>query len=210
MKLIAPDPEVRVRFRNVYASTPLFTPTERLFFTCLQYITQGRCQLFAKVNLADIIKPLSGKIGDRNQIDKKHVDFLICRLEDGMPMIGIELDDASHNNPERFKGDMIKNDVFAASGLPLLRLPVAEMSQLEKLVSELTYAWHQRSALLETVPEPAPKPVQLPLLLPALAPVAKPALALDSAPIVPSLPSGQPLHGSWLDMSVHELAQAVA
>ena len=206
MKLIAPDPEVRVRFQNVYASTPLFTPTEQDFFACLQGLTQGRCLIFAKVNLADIIKPLSGKIGDRNQIDKKHVDFLICRQEDGMPMIGIELDDSSHNDRDRFKGDMIKNDAFAACGLPLLRLPVAEMHQLEKLVTELSHAWHHRSALLEAVPEP----VRLPLLMPALAPVSKPALPLNSAPVTPSLPPKQPLHGSWLGMSVRDLAQAVA
>ncbi len=206
MQLIVPDPEVRVRYRNVYASKPLFTPTEQEFFTCLQHLTQGRCLLFAKVNLADIIKPLSGKIGDRNQIDKKHVDFLICRLDDGMPMIGIELDDSSHNDRGRFKGDMIKNDVFAATGLPLLRLPVSEMYQLEELVAELSRAWHRRSALLEAVPKAAP----LPPLKPVLAPVAKPAPALNASFFVSSVPPEQPLHGSWLGKSVRELAQAVA
>jgi hypothetical protein len=210
MKLIAPDPEVRVRFQNVYASTPLFTPTEQDFFACLQGLTQGRCLLFAKVNLADIIKPLSGKIGDRNQIDKKHVDFLICRHEDGMPMIGIELDDSSHNDRDRFKGDMIKNDAFAACGLPLLRLPVAEMHQLEKLVTELSHAWHHRSALLEAALVPAPEPAHLPMLMPALKPVAKPAPTLHARPVAQSLSPNHPPHGSWLGMSVRELAQAVA
>lgn len=164
MKLIAPDPDVRLILRDRYASKRLLTPTESLFFGQLQAITQGRCQLFTKVNLADIFKHLSGQIGDRNRISQKHVDFLICRNEDSMPMIGIELDDASHDDPERFKGDMIKNNVFAATGLPLLRLPVEEMHQLESIVAELTHAWHHRWALLEALPNALPEIEAIPAL----------------------------------------------
>ena len=127
-----------------------------------------------------------------------------------MPMIGIELDDSSHNDRDRFKGDMIKNDAFAACGLPLLRLPVAEMHQLEKLVTELSHAWHHRSALLEAALVPAPEPAHLPMLMPALKPMAKPAPALHARPVAPSLSPNHPPHGSWLGMSVRELAQAVA
>ena len=148
MQLIAPDPDIRLILRDLYASKRLLTPTEGLFFAHLQAITQGRCQLFTKVCLADIFKHLSGQIGDRNRISQKHVDFLICRHEDSMPMIGIELDDASHDNPERFKGDMLKNNVFAATGVPLLRLPVEEMHKTERIVALLTRAWHQRWTVL--------------------------------------------------------------
>ena len=159
MQLIAPDPDVRLILRDLYASRPLLTPTESLFFAHLQAITQGRCQLFTKVNLADVFKHLSGRIGDRNRISQKHVDFLICRHEDSMPMIGIELDDASHDDPERFKGDMIKNNVFAATGVPVLRLPVGEMHQIDRIVALLTHAWHHRWTVLGAPPEALPSSV---------------------------------------------------
>jgi hypothetical protein len=64
-------------------------------------------------------------------------------------MLGIELDDASHNRAETKKRDMFVNLLFASTGVPLLRLPVAELDHLERLVEELTKAWYHRCGLLE-------------------------------------------------------------
>ncbi|MBL9184440.1 MAG: DUF2726 domain-containing protein [Verrucomicrobiaceae bacterium] len=164
MNLIAPLPGTQVRFRNVYASKPLLTENEARFFRLLHQLSQGRCQLFAKVNLADIVRPVNKAIGYRNKISQKHVDFLVCRNEDWMPMLAIELDDSSHANPKRHKQDEDKNDIFAAIGLPLLRLPLDEMNEHEELVRQLSDGWHQRWHILETgLPPPKQKPVRKPL-----------------------------------------------
>ncbi len=64
-------------------------------------------------------------------------------------MLGIELDDPSHSRAEAKKRDMFVNMLFASTGVPLLRLPVEELDHLEKLVSELTKAWHHRWKMLE-------------------------------------------------------------
>lgn len=71
MKLIAPLPGTQVRFQHVYAAKALLTENEARFFRLLHQLTQGRCQLFAKINLADIITPITGAIGDRNKISQK-------------------------------------------------------------------------------------------------------------------------------------------
>ena len=65
-------------------------------------------------------------------------------------MLGIELDDPSHENRERFERDIFVNELFASAGVPLLRLPVEDLHEVEKLIETLTHAWQHRWALLET------------------------------------------------------------
>jgi len=150
MKLIAPDPEMRVAMPYTYTAKALLTPTEARFHTCLLQITQERCRIQIKPRLADVFEHEKVN-GAFQMISQKHIDFLICRNEDWMPMLGIELDDASHATKERRTRDMFVNNLFASTGVPLLRLPVQELDQLERLVEELTRAWHYRWSLLETL-----------------------------------------------------------
>ena len=79
-----------------------------------------------------------------NKISQKHVDFLICRQGDWMPMLGIELDDNSHSKTAVKKRDMFVNAVFAQVGIPLLRIHVAELENITSLVQKLSLAWSQR------------------------------------------------------------------
>lgn len=148
MKLIAPDPEVRMAMPYAYTAKPLLTPTEARFHECLLQITDSRCRIQIKPRLADVFEHEKVN-GAFQMISQKHVDFLICRNDDWMPMLGIELDDASHNRADVRKRDMFVNLLFAATGVPLLRLPVQELGDLEKLVAELTRAWHHRWKTLE-------------------------------------------------------------
>ncbi|MDX1520214.1 MAG: DUF2726 domain-containing protein [Anaerolineae bacterium] len=60
----------------------------------------------------------------RNKINRKHIDFLLCEPKTMRPLLGLELDDASHNAADRQARDELVEQVFAAAGLPLLRQPV--------------------------------------------------------------------------------------
>jgi hypothetical protein len=40
------------------------------------------------------------------------------------PLFAIELDDSSHNQPDRIERDAFVDDVFAVADLPLLHIPV--------------------------------------------------------------------------------------
>jgi hypothetical protein len=151
MKLIAPNHGMRMSLPWTYQAKPLLTPTEARFHACLLQITQNRCLMQAKPRLADVFQSVSGQ-GAFQKISQKHVDFLICRTHDWMPMLGIEVDDASHNTPDRRQRDSFVNNLFASTGVPLLRLPVHEIDHVEQLVTKLTHAWQHRWTLLETSP----------------------------------------------------------
>lgn len=148
MRLIAPHHGLRLSRPWVYEAQPLLTPTEARFHACLVQISGNRCHIQVKPRLADVFKAVSG-IGAFQKISQKHVDFLICRHGDWMPMLGIEVDDASHDTAERRQRDQFVNELFAATHVPLLRLPVQEISQVEKLVAKLSHAWQHRWKLLE-------------------------------------------------------------
>lgn len=71
MKLIAPDPEMRVKLLYKYAAKPLLTPMEARFHTCLESMTEQRCRIQVKPRLADVFRHLNGGIGAFNMISQK-------------------------------------------------------------------------------------------------------------------------------------------
>ena len=87
-----------------------------------------RALVFTKVNLADLFFVATGDHRQNralaNRVDRKHVDFLVCDLKSVRPIFALELDDASHARADRKTRDELVAAVFAAAGLPLLRVPV--------------------------------------------------------------------------------------
>lgn len=81
--------------------------------------------IFAQVHLATI---LNHKIKGQNwqgalsHIDRKSVDFVLCDKNYIAPKLAIELDDATHDQPDRQERDIVVEEVLKAVGLPLLRL----------------------------------------------------------------------------------------
>lgn len=141
---------MRVAIDYVYTVKSLLTPTEARFYECLEELTQNRCRIQVKPRLADVFQHHGEGF---KQISQKHVDFLVCRNDDWTPMLGIELDDDSHNKAERRKRDMFVNALFASTGVPLVRIHVRDMGKLEELVAQLTRAWEHRWQLLQEVVE---------------------------------------------------------
>ncbi|GBQ15323.1 DUF2726 domain-containing protein [Komagataeibacter rhaeticus] len=79
-----------------------------------------------QVRLADFIVP-RGPDADANRrafykIASKSVDFLIIREGDGHVLLGVELDDSTHDLPERQYRDGLVNAAFAQVGIPLLHV----------------------------------------------------------------------------------------
>lgn len=144
MKLIAPHSETRVAIEHAYTAKPLLTSTEARFHQCLEAITQKRCRIQIKPRLADVFQHAKGDFAGFARISQKHVDFLICRNDDWMPMLAIELDDDSHERKDRKERDMFVNALFASTAIPLLRIHVREIEQVEQLVEKLTMAWFRR------------------------------------------------------------------
>lgn len=110
-----------------YLRKSLFSPAERSFVGVLEAIDHDGVTIASKVRLADIFGIKKGlERGDRqralNRITAKHVDFLLIQKSDGRPLLGIELDDSSHEEEERVARDSFVDTVFLSAGLPILHV----------------------------------------------------------------------------------------
>lgn len=131
----APNHEFPFRVRADFLS-----PAELSFYHVLQRAMNGQAIVCPKVNLADIffVANSDQKQSHRNKIDRKHVDFLVCDPNTLQPLLGVELDDASHQRQNRIERDEFVNQVFAAAGLRLVRFPARASYDPNTVAVELT------------------------------------------------------------------------
>ena len=133
------------------ANDSLLTPAERSFYGTLKTCTGDQLTVFAKVRLADIFRPTKGVSGSewrsaQNKLDRKHVDFLLCRADNLAPVAAIELDDSSHNRPESQKNDQFKNDLFDSSGVALLRVTAKQSYNSNEVAAAVNKAIASKKA----------------------------------------------------------------
>lgn len=117
------------------------TPAELNFFKTLQKVVDERALICAKVGLGDLFGVKSTDQSRfriyTNKIDRKHVDFLLCDPLTMRPLVGIELDDKSHQREDRRERDAFVDGVYKAAGLPLLHIRVKRGYQPEELAEQL-------------------------------------------------------------------------
>lgn len=115
------------------------SPTERAFYGVLCSATGSRGVVCPKVRLADVfvVAPPRRHRTAFNRIAQKHVDFLICDPGTMRPLLGVELDDASHARMDRQTRDAFVEEVFRGAGLTLLRLPVQRGYNLQELSARI-------------------------------------------------------------------------
>jgi hypothetical protein len=118
----------RAHLAATYEAKPaLLTPAERSFFGVLQQALSSDYQIFTKVRLADIVRPVrnpsrSGWQSAFNRIAGKHVDFVLCDSA-RLGVVGvIELDDRTHERFERGVRDGLVDSALADAGIPVLRV----------------------------------------------------------------------------------------
>lgn len=120
----------------------LLTEAELAFYRVLHSATAGDWPLFAMVRLADLIqvKPQSsGGQAWQNKIQAKHLDFVLCDPDTLEAKLAIELDDASHEKPDRKARDHFVDQALSAAGLPILRVecaPQYDRGALRKSIRE--------------------------------------------------------------------------
>jgi len=102
------------------------SPAEFSFYKVLASLGGTRLTIQSKVRLADVffVARPNENVTYFNRIAQKHLDFLVCDSITMKPLLGIELDDSSHNRNDRQDRDDFVERVFQVAGLPLLRLPV--------------------------------------------------------------------------------------
>lgn len=116
----------------------LMTEIEHGFFRVLQRELGNDTYVFPKVRLGDILT-VSKKTERRqfylNLIRSKNVDFVLCDLQNVMPVLVIQLGDVGGDRDEP-NGDLI-DEFIKSAGMPLLRLPLSQSvgpSELKMMV----------------------------------------------------------------------------
>lgn len=118
------------------------SPAELNFFFILKSVAGDSAHIFSKVKLSDLFYAKTGDFGNNrsytNKIDRKHVDFLLCDLKTLKPILGIELDDKSHQRTDRQERDDFVNHVFQAANLPLMHILVQRGYSQNELKSKIS------------------------------------------------------------------------
>jgi len=120
----------------------LLTKSEIRFYKSLQKAVLDDWEIFAMVRIADLIRVESKTRNYRSYLNKilaKHIDFVLCHPGTLEPVCCIELDDVSHNRPERIERDEFVNHAFESAGLPLIRIetqPQYKSREIRDLIEE--------------------------------------------------------------------------
>src|SRR5205085_2182044 len=103
----------------------LLSQGELAFFRVLRRSVPPDLLIAPKVRLADLIKcPASArKDGFPGRISQKHVDFVLFDAATAAITLVIELDDRSHQRPDRRDRDAFVDRALAAAGIPILHVP---------------------------------------------------------------------------------------
>jgi hypothetical protein len=117
------------------------SPAEHNFFSVLKTTVADQALISIKTGLGDLFDAMSKDPSEfriyRNKIDRKHVDFLLCDPKTVCPLVGIELDDKSHQRSDRQARDQLVEHVFQAAGLPLVRIPAKPAYSVTELNKQL-------------------------------------------------------------------------
>jgi hypothetical protein len=101
------------------------SPSEQSFYLILKNMMGEYLTICPKVSLADVffvVRP-NENMSAYNQINRKHVDFIICEPKTMKPRFAIELDDSTHQRVDREERDDFVDAVFKAADLPLIHIP---------------------------------------------------------------------------------------
>lgn len=120
-----------------YKKDYLLTPTELMFYKILKTITDElNLVICPQVSMYEIVRNKEHKYF--NKIARKSIDFVITEQNLKIKLC-IELDDYSHNRQSRIYRDKFVNEVFKATEVKILRIPVQSyynMEELKKIIEE--------------------------------------------------------------------------
>lgn len=140
------------------------SPAELNFFFNLKAVVGDSAQIFSKVKLSDLFYAKTGDFGKNrsytNKIDRKHIDFLLCDPKTLKPILGIELDDKSHQRADRQERDDFVNHVFEAAKLPLMHISVQRgysQSELKSKLSVYISGAQIKNEQPEQIQDPSPR-----------------------------------------------------
>ncbi|HNX05201.1 MAG TPA: DUF2726 domain-containing protein [Opitutales bacterium] len=108
----------------------LLTKAELNFLRAFAGLLPDHVLVFSKVRLCDVIEPdlprsAKGYFRAFNRIRSKHVDFVLCDEKDTRIIGVVELDDSSHDRPDRMARDIFVDSALKQAGIPILHVKCA-------------------------------------------------------------------------------------
>jgi hypothetical protein len=129
---------------------------EHSFYLVFRQAVEDSVVICPKVSLSDVFCAKSDDYGEyrtyTNKIDGKHIDFLLCQSGTMRPLVGIELDEKSHERGDRQARDEFVKQAFEAAGLPLFRVPLRR----QYAVADLRAGLHAHLGMVEVSSEVKP------------------------------------------------------
>ncbi len=107
----------------------LMTRAERDCYEKLLSTVGNTYYVFPQIHLPNLIDHKVKGQGWRRAfayISQKSVDFVLCTKAEIAPVLAIELDDSSHERPDRIVRDLEVERMLKDAGMPLLRLKHGE------------------------------------------------------------------------------------
>lgn len=147
VKAVTEGGEVERKPKYRYARKQFFlTRAEHECYDALIAAVGDKYHVFAQVHLPTI---LDNKVKGQDwraalaHINRKSVDFVLCDKAYISPKLAIELDDKSHERPDRQERDQEVERILNDAGVPLLRLenhgafnPTDLMEKIQAVVSK--------------------------------------------------------------------------
>ena len=135
--------DTKEKQKTVYKYTAkkfFLTASEHEFYNVLGQAVGKDYRIFAQVHLPTIIEH---KIVGQNwkaafsHINQKSVDFVLCDKDNISPVLAIELDDKSHERPDRVERDIVVERILQQAGVPLLRIEHSRRMDQTNLLAQI-------------------------------------------------------------------------
>jgi very-short-patch-repair endonuclease len=124
-----------------YKRSYFLSKAETSFFRVLQTVIKDSYHIFPQVSLKSLVG-VKGRTGNYygywNKINKKVVDFVVFSKQEMMPLLVIELDDSSHQLPERSNRDAFLDKLLYGVGIKILHIKIQEGYSTRELAKLLT------------------------------------------------------------------------
>ncbi len=132
---------VALRAAITLSQRPILTTTETKFFRVLQAAVGKRYVIFPQLPLWTLIQANSSDqkatCAFNNQINLKRIDFVLVNSASLMPYMAIELDDQSHERPDRQRRDAFVDNVLNQAGIKIVHIPVSTTYDLQTIGAQI-------------------------------------------------------------------------
>ena len=126
-----------------YHRKPLLSPWERAAFSTLAGQLRPGQHLCPQVRVADLLTVIardpSARQTAHNRVASKSVDFVVVDIATGDARLVIELDDRSHDRPDRRDRDALVDAALRVAGIPIVRFRPGQRIDLGEHLQASTF-----------------------------------------------------------------------